>query len=309
MDDELMHLSRRGMTISNRSPMRAVVDLLVAASFLVVGCNPKPREAPPMVARVGDKTITVDDLKEKLAIHKKSPVMAKRYARPEHRRALLNDMIRDAALEQEARRKGYDHDPLVLREMVNRMFQEEVDHKISTEMITDADIEAYYQQHLNDYARPERVHAGQIVVKDKAKANLVAHQAKQLKPNDLDGFRQLVSQYSEDSQTREKGGEIGPIERESTKVAKEVIDTAFKLPVGAVSDPIPVSNGFVILQIQQYQKGFRSTPEAIMVLKPSIRNRITQERRLQKRSQLIAEILKQTRVEIIEDQLAAIDGT
>lgn len=287
--------------------MRIAFKIFVVATLVHIGCGQKPKEDPSVLARVGEKTITVNDLKAKLAIHAKSPLMAARFLLPENRRALLDEMVRDAALVQEARRRGYDQDPLVLREMVNRMFQEEIDNKINNESISDSDIETYYHAHLDDYSRPDRVHLAQIVVKGKVKAVEVANEAKRLKPNDQEGFKQLVKKYSEEPSSREKDGELGPLERKSKDVPQEILDAAFTLPIGSVSDPIQVQGGFAILQIQQSQPGFKTTPEAIAVLKPSIQKRISNQRKLQNRSQLIADILKQTKVEIVESRLATID--
>jgi len=60
---------------------------------------------------------------------------------------VLNGLIQAEALYQEARRLGYDRDPAVKRDVVNRMLMKEVDSRVNTQDISDTDVEQYYLAH------------------------------------------------------------------------------------------------------------------------------------------------------------------
>ena len=137
--------------------MRPLHFWLCLTLTLTFGChNQSPGDGTPVLARVGDTVITARDLEAQVGFFGHSKYLVEHYSKPEKKKELLESLIQSEALYQEARRLGYDRDPAVKREVVNRMLQKEVDAQVNTQDISDGDVEQYYQAH------PKRVLAASI---------------------------------------------------------------------------------------------------------------------------------------------------
>ena len=145
--------------------------------------------------------------------------------------------------------------------------------------ISDADAQAYYQQHLADYKVENRVNVAHIVFntlgKTDAEIALVKKQAEQVDQQAKHGanFADLAKKYSEDANTKSKGGEIGWIVAGQTGPAFE--KAAFSLPKGAVSDVVQTSYSFDIIKVLDKEQAHTKTLEQV---KPEIVNTLTQEK-------------------------------
>ena len=145
--------------------------------------------------------------------------------------------------------------------------------------ISDADAQAYYQQHLGDYKVENRVNVAHIVFntlgKTDAEIALIKKQAEQVDEQAKHGanFGDLAKKYSEDANTKSKGGEIGWIVAGQTGPAFE--KAAFGLPKGAVSDVVQTSYSFDIIKVLDKEEAHTKTLEQV---KPEIVNTLTQEK-------------------------------
>jgi peptidyl-prolyl cis-trans isomerase D len=125
--------------------------------------------------------------------------------------------------------------------------------------VAQADLEAYYKQHLNEYRVPESVTVRHILISApapgpdgkvdqktvdaaKAKADDVL---KQLKAGAK--FDDLAKKYSEDPGSKDKGGVIGPIQKGQT--VAEFEQAAFGAQKGQTVGPIKSSFGFHIIHV------------------------------------------------------------
>ena len=281
-------------------PFHFCLSLTLTLTF---GChNRSPGDGTAVLARVGDSVITARDLEAQVTFFGHSKYLMEHYSKPEKKKEVLNGLIQAEALYQEARRLGYDRDPAVKRDVVNRMLMKEVDSRVNILDISDGDVEQYYLAHPKEFSRLEQVRFTQIVVKDRNKAVKVAAEAKALPKGNMSALRALVAKDSEDEAARARGGDSGLIERNASSLPKAVEDAAFALAqVNDVSDPIQTESGYTIVVLHQKQPGFsRSLAEA----KSDIQSRLTYEGRQQKRNALIADVRKRANIEIDEAQLA-----
>jgi parvulin-like peptidyl-prolyl isomerase len=241
-------------------------------------------------------------LEAQVAFFGRSKYLMDHYSKPEKKKEVLNGMIQAEALYQEACRLGYDRDPAVKRDVVNRMLMKEVDSRVDAQSISDGDVEKYYLAHPKDFSRLDQVRFTQIVVKDRSKALKVAAEAKALPKGNTAALRALVGKDSEDEASRARGGDSGLIDRNATSLPKAVVEAAFALAqVNDVSDPVQTDSGYAIVVLTQKQPGFS---KSLAESKADIQSRLTYEGRQQKRNTLIADVRKRTKIEIDEAQLA-----
>ena len=141
--------------------------------------------------------------------------------------------------------------------ITQQVIRDEVGRRIQ---MTDAQLQQYYRQHLNDFTQPESVRLSEILIPvaatgDEA-ANLAAAKAK---ADDLDAklkagasFEDLAKANSGGS-TAAQGGDLGEYTR--GKLAKQLEDATFALQAGQSTEPIRTRQGYVILKVTAHTPG------------------------------------------------------
>ncbi|MGN4444904.1 peptidylprolyl isomerase PrsA [Bacillus cereus group sp. MYBK79-1] len=111
---------------------------------------------------------------------------------------------------------------------------------------------------LKDNYKPE-IKASHILVKDEATAKKVKEELGQGK-----SFEELAKQYSEDTGSKEKGGDLGFFG--AGKMVKEFEDAAYKLKKDEVSEPVKSQFGYHIIKvtdIKEPEKSFEQSKDDI----------------------------------------------
>jgi peptidyl-prolyl cis-trans isomerase C len=168
-------------------PAAPALALLVLA-VAVLGCDDEalaPRQidagapfgltaeqAAAVLARVGDRTITLGDYA--LTLERMNADDRQRYQSKKRRRDLLQEMIDVELLAQEATRRGLDKNPDV-QDAIRGILRDAMRGKIQDTVrppgeIPSDDVKAYYDAHQDQFAEPERRRVAAIVVTDEAKA-------------------------------------------------------------------------------------------------------------------------------------------
>jgi peptidyl-prolyl cis-trans isomerase C len=195
----------------------------------------REQAAQPLVV-IGDTSVTVGEFAEQLA--DKSPYLRARYASPERRRELLDELVRFELLAKEAARRGLDKSDEVVRTkkqlMVQQMMKAEFEDKVKLSDITDPEIKAYYDAHPEEFNKPAQVRASVIVAKDEARAKKLLKQL-QDKPDDNELFRELASTQNDDPALKERFGDLQFFSKPGEQAAGDpvvpvaVAEAAFKL--------------------------------------------------------------------------------
>jgi len=137
-------------------------------------------EAAKVLARVGDKTITLGDYVA--ALEHMDQFDRMRYQSPERRKELLKEMINVELLAQEAREKGYDQDPQTQQELRavlrDALLKDARKTAPKPADIPDAEVKAYFDAHRADFRDPERRRISAVVLSSDSAANAVLEQAK-----------------------------------------------------------------------------------------------------------------------------------
>jgi peptidyl-prolyl cis-trans isomerase C len=241
------------------------------------------QEKLPLVV-IGDTTVTLGEFAAQIA--EKSPYLRARYASPERRRELLEELVKFELLAKEASRRGLDKSEEVERAkkqvMVQQMMKAEFEDRVKLSDIGDQEIEAYYQAHPEEFNKPAQVRASQIVVKDEAKAKRLIKQVQE--NSDEARFRQLVAELSEDAESKARGGDLQffsqPSERSpgDPPIPDAVAEAAFTLekPGDVYPNPVKTPQGFHVVRLTSKRKALaRSLDHA----RRMIQNKLWRERR------------------------------
>ncbi len=258
------------------------------------------------VARIDDQVVTVGDLQEK--INKQSPFTRARYTSVEKKKEFLDSIVRFEVLAAEARRRGYDQDPEVIRlmkqQMISKFMQKDFDAKLKVEDVPDADVEKYYKNNQDEFNQAEGVRVSQIFTAEKAKADKAYAEAKAAPKTDQKAFRDLVTKYSEDEVSKQMGGDLTFFERTSTSLPKPVVDAAFALTdIGDVSAAVKTDKGWHVLKLTQRRP---AVSRPLTEVKRTIQQRLFRDMRTKAMDDFVADLRKKTKVEIFEDKLGKV---
>jgi peptidyl-prolyl cis-trans isomerase C len=266
-------------------------------------------ELSQVVARIGDSVITVGDVQER--INKQSPFIRARYTTLDKKKEFLDNLIRFEVMAGEAQKRGYDKDPEVERvmkqQMISKFLQKDFESKLKVEDVPDADVEKYYKDHPDEFNKKDEVRVSEILVKDKPKAEKAYAEAKgQSKVGGADqkGFRDLVTKYTEDEDSKARGGDLTFFDKDSTAFPKPVVEASFKLAdVGDVAPPVKTDKGWVVLKLTQKRPGF-SRP--LTEVKRQIQQRLFRDTRTKALDAFIAELKSNTKIEIDDANLSKV---
>src|SRR5688572_17151063 len=276
-----------------REPIVMTRVLVAAVLLLGVGCRkdsegtdtegaPGQRapNAPPQsveelktpLAKIDDVTITLGEFQER--INRQSPYIRARYTSLEQKKEFLDSLVRFEVLAKEAYRRGLDKDPEVIRTMkqvmIQKLMRDEFDAKVTADSVADAEMKAYYDANLAEYVKPEEVRVSAIILKNKAQAERVALEARGEAGKTNKGVRDLVSRYSQDEDSKLRGGDLRYFDAATKDVPAPVVKAALALiNVGDVSTAIDAGNGtwYVVKQTGRRKAMTKAFDDA----KPAIR--------------------------------------
>ena len=128
----------------------------------------------------------------------------------------------------------------VLRQLVHQKLLESLQAEVP---VTDDEVRAEYDAHLDSYVFPERRQLRQILVPDEATARAVFQRIVS-----GEDFATLSSQISLDQQLRKNSGMLGLVPR--TGLPPELAEVGFSLELNSVSEPVNTSSGWSILRVE-----------------------------------------------------------
>jgi peptidyl-prolyl cis-trans isomerase C/foldase protein PrsA len=121
---------------------------------------------------------------------------------------------------------------------IEKLFQQQVFSRLA---VTEEQIRDFYDEHADEFAEPEQVHAQQIVVKGLDEARRIQQQLWQGKK-----FGDLARRYSLSADAR-VGGDLGFFARGTMPPAFD--EVVFKLSVGGTSEVVSTDYGFHLFRV------------------------------------------------------------
>ncbi|WNG16930.1 peptidyl-prolyl cis-trans isomerase [Cystobacter fuscus] len=305
------------------NPSKISVAATTAALLLLHGCKAERGDtssaAPgePVVARVGDGTITASEFKAKL--EEQPAFIRSRYTSLESKKEFLDNLIRFELLAQEARNQGLDQDPEVKATLEKLMVQKLIQKQAAAaanQKVTEEELKKYYQDHLSEFVRPERVRVSQVFlasasedpkrgqVKAEADKLLADVRRREVGP-DKTAFGALARSRSDDATTREADGDLGFKTREelSAQWGPQVAEAAFGLKaVGELSE-VASARGLHLLKLVARQPGLEQTLDMV---RARIESRLLMEKRAHAVDDFTASIKSKTQIQIDDQALNAV---
>jgi parvulin-like peptidyl-prolyl isomerase len=172
----------------------------------------------------------------------------------EQRKEIVDDLVIEELLYQEALTQGYDQDPKVKKVMVNALIRKEIYDSVKNSDFSDAELEAYYTEHIEEFTVPAKVQIYNILIKvtddrsdedAKAKAERLHAQIKK----DPTTFRDVAKEESE-SPYKRRGGDIGYVPLTGKPgLDQEVVDKAFEMRVETLAAPFKTKSGWNIVYV------------------------------------------------------------
>jgi peptidyl-prolyl cis-trans isomerase SurA len=180
------------------------------------------------------------------------------------------------ALEKEVTKSGQDYEDFKsqLRNqlLTQELMRKEVGSKI---IVSHEDIVKYYNEHKDEFVRPETVVLREIFVSTEGKpeADLPAlkKKAEGLRDrvmNNGDDFGELAKRYS-DSPTAQQSGDLGTFQR--SQLDSKIAEKVFALTRNQMTDVMETKTGFEVLQVRErYDAG----EQPLEKVEPEISNKL-----------------------------------
>lgn len=214
-------------------------------------------EGHKVVAKIGDKTITLQEFEEKLATV--PPMSARKFQGPEGRKEFLDLLVRNELMFLHAQEIGIDDDEDVIKQMedmkmrvvLRKYYTAEVEENAE---ISDEEVENYYATHQDEFIEAAKVKVRQIVCSSEENAKKVKERLKK-----GESFEEIARNESIDSSTAKRDGVLGYIAENNNYVpyvgkSEEFQKAAFELELNKLSDPIETSKGFHIIEILEREE-------------------------------------------------------
>jgi peptidyl-prolyl cis-trans isomerase C len=264
-----------------------------------------------ILAKIGPKEITRADFEQ--FINSFTPEQKQFLSEnPKQKEILLDRLVQVQVVSDLARRKNLDKDDRVKMQIENQtneiLAQEFLRRELEAEIsITEEDLNIYYLNHQKEFDSPEMVRVRHILIKiDKDASDQDRQKAREKaesllsRINNGEDFAKLASEYSDDPNSKVKGGDLGFIQR--GKVIKPFEEAAFSLKPGEVSPVIETILGFHILKLEKKKP---AGIEPLEKVKNRIRAKVLEDLKNAKRKSFIEKVLKEAKVEIHPELLVS----
>lgn len=270
-------------------PSRSI-RLLLFVSFLLLfsACQPKEEAAAPVLIHVDGRSVTLEQFENDFTATLPPGQDLSPEEKGELERAFLVQVIdRELAL-AEAEKLGITVTPMEVedalqeyrrdypagafeellrergvtlaswqRELTQSLLMEKALRQAVYSEVTvkEEEIAAHYQEHREDFDRPEQVRARQIVLSTEAEGQRILGLLRQ-----GESFTDMAREHSL-SPDGEEGGDLGFFAR--GEMPPEFDAAVFSLPVGRLSDLVKSEYGFHIFLVEEKRKATRLELEAV----------------------------------------------
>lgn len=283
---------------------------IVAVAIALVSCSRSslPKEEKEemddlVLAKVGNRTLTVGDLRSKVRYQFRTMGDLKGPSAVEQYREVVRSAAEELCWVTLGEKKGYEKDPAfkITWELSRRyiLADRTIEREIrSKEAPTEAEIEQFYNERRAEYVMPTRVQIAHVLLPTESEANTIRRRL-------LAGeaVSTLAAQYSTDTVGKTQGGLVGWVTATSGAGhlgnQSGINAVAMKLQPGDVSMPVRIPSGWsVIVALAREEERERPLDDT---LREAIRKRVQTKKHNELFSALLADLKKEYDFEINEE--------
>jgi parvulin-like peptidyl-prolyl isomerase len=275
----------------------------------------------PAVATYNGGSITARTLRERMA--EEGPLLRQRYTTTEGKQELLQRMVREQVLAGEARQKGYDRNPQVVRQcegaLVGAYLEQELEAPERNRSVADAELRTFFEQHRSEYSQPARARVAHLFLeaaegdaakrsRQRGEAQALLKQLRSAVKRDRDAFTTLARSRSEDVATRPYGGELPAMtETEMREVLGSELTSAVlaaSTTEGLLEQIFETPRGFHIVWLVERQSAVSPDFES---LRETVSTRFIQSRRSTRHSEFMASVEQRAQLQVNQAALEAVE--
>jgi len=228
----------------------------------------------------------------------------------EERTEILQTLIDDKILYEEALRQGLDKDPKVQKVMVNTLLREQVYSQVRNSDFSDEELQAYYDENKEDFVVPEKVQIKRILIRvsdtrPEEEALALANQVRgEIAPDPKANFKEAAATYSEDPYKR-RGGDVGFVSRQGKPgLDTAIVEKAFELDNGQLSEVFLTDDGYNILYIANRRERVERT---FQQMKGSVLRKVKNQRLKEMYDAYVEGLRVGVEVMVYEDRLMGVE--
>jgi hypothetical protein len=275
-----------------------------------------PEQDNVIVARIGEKTITVGDVIRQ--IDGEGVELRSLYMVPQKRRDLVEQMIEKELMVAEAEKKGLGRHPMVQHAWKKAMVLEylrEYGSKMTIADITDEAAKSHYEKYLSQYVTPEKRRASVLIVGGEKQCETIrtelmaAIATTPVKTRQI--FEDFVRRYTEHQSTKLVNGNLGWFDAQGKAEGRRIppesgsVAKAFQLKENEISRPYLSEGGYTLLQVTGIRPEKAKNFDNVKV---DIKLALLTVQKSERIRALVAEVVATANVKINEEALKALDG-
>jgi len=309
-----LHAQRRPAASARAEAAKAAIESTANAAKQAAGLTDE--QAAAVVARVGERTITLGDVAAYVA---RLPRSARsRYVTPEQRLELVQHMVEVELLAREGEGRGFGTDPVVQHSYKKALANELLRTVTSDRSLGDikpAEVEAYYAAHKADFVRAERRRCAVIYFDTKEDTEAAARGLEAAIAATPKASKQIFGDWAREKSVDLTSGKLkgdlgwfdekGLNEKGQNRVTGRLLEVVYAMEsVHQVSAAVELeSRQWLLAQITGIEAA-REAPLADVRLE--IQNALLRASRTEAREAFIAELRAKATIDVDEAALAAL---
>ncbi len=213
---------------------------------------------------------------------------------------VMDELVNETLLYQEALRQGIDRDPKIRKMMVNTLLKKDVYGTLDPDSIGEDELRAYFDEHKEDFVVPEKVQIKRILIKitdsrPREEARTLAEDLRGQIADNPTSFKSLAQENSQGPYAR-RGGDLGFVGRKGKPgIDQLLIDAAFELEKGDISDVIETEDGFNVLYVPNRRERVERTFEQ---MRGSVLRKVKSDRYNELYDEYVGRLMADSTVEI-----------
>lgn len=234
-----------------------------------------------VLATVEGKEITQEDVFRFL--NELGPQVGAQFQSPEGMKQLVEELVNQEVIYLDAMENNLNEEEDFIAEMERVksvvLKQYAINKLLSDVSATEGEITEYYNNHKEQFRKPESVRASHILVKEEEEANKILNEIKEGL-----SFEEAASNYSS-CPSKSNGGDLGEFTK--GKMVPEFEAVAFKLEKGELSEPVKTQFGYHLIKVvDKTEAGVKTLEEAKGQITQQVTGLKQQEKYLNKTKEL-----------------------